>query len=277
MSPQDKLKKFKEELTIARKAALLTKSLIEKRDKLDDQLTIIISQLEQDIFEHHRQETSSLDLTHQLTSKKAFVNELKKRKQEIDEKLDEYEGFSADVSEKLRGAVISAILECHPSEEETHKKMTESLKNNAVNQEKIRTLLASLTNVAHHLNSIIQERASVKRRSLFSFLFGRNPRVTISASFQAAEKAAQTSLAIIEHQGGTNGNTLYSDISTTLKAFLATAKKRWGFKSIDSVIHPLYAHFNDLVDSLRNILQRYQEEYAALEQEIEDWIERLTE
>ena len=279
MTPQEKLRKIKQELRLANQAAVVTKALNEKRDKLEHQLDVMIAELEADVLRMHQQEKQvQSQFLNEFNKKKSVLNELKKYKQELDDKLDEYDSFSSDITLKLQEELTSALLECFPSQKPIYQKIEESLQENKKTHQEVRQLVDSIELIAQHLDEIVQERASVKRRGIFSYLFGRNPNVAITASFKEVEKGAQSTLSLLEQTKKTaKEEKLYNDIDSALKSLVWATKKRWGFKSIDSTIHPLSQAIKGQLDSLRKLEEYYQLRLEADTQALQKWIKKMSE
>ena len=279
MTPQEKLRKIKQELRLANQATIVTKALNEKRDKIDHQLDALIAELEADILRMHQQEKrEESSFMNEFNRKKTVLNEMKKHKQELDDKLDEYDSFSSDISIKLHEELVLALLECFPSQQPTYHKLEESLHENKKAHEELQHLADSMERIVQHLDKIVQERASVKRRGIFSYLFGRNPNVTITTSFKEAEKEAQAALSQLDELSGESSKEekLFKDIDSALNALILTSKKRWGFKSIDATIHPLSQTIKEQHNSLQELEEHYQFRLEADAQALQRWVEKMS-
>lgn len=279
MTPQEKLRKIKQELRLANQAAIVTKALNEKREKLDHQLDALIAELEADILRMHQQEKrEESQFMNEFNRKKTVLNEMKKHKQELDDKLDEYDSFSSDISLKLHEELVVALLECFPSQKPVYQKLEDSLHENKGVFQELQHLADSMEQIVQLLDKIIQERTSVKRRGIFSYLFGRNPNVTITACFKETEKKAEEVLSHLNKLSGESGKEekLYKDIDSTLKALILTTKKRWGFKSIDSTLHPLSQAMKRQLNSLLKLEEHYQLRLEADAQALQKWIDKMS-
>ena len=93
------------------------------------------------------------------------------------------------------------------------------------------------------LEAAMQIRNSVRRKGLFSYIFGSNPNVSISQYLHAAEELAALSLSSFEHNenatlGGDDLRSAYKALIIVLQELRDNRTKIWGFRHLDTIIAP---------------------------------------
>jgi hypothetical protein len=279
MTPHEKLRKIKQELRLANQTAVVTKVLNEKRDKLDQQLTSMIAELEADMLRIYQQKSKEPQLLTEFNRKKIALNELKKHKQELDDKLDEYDSFSSDIFLELREELISTLLECFPSQKPIYQKLEKFCQESKKTHQILLQLVNIVEKIAQYLDKIIKERAAIKQRGIFSYLWGHNSNLIISASLKEAEKEAKSALSFLSQPAikeKIEENKLYAEINVVLKDVLLAERKRWGFKSIDPNIHLLNQEIKKQLDSLKKSEEHYQLKLETDFQALQKWIDTMS-
>lgn len=278
-SLDDKINRIKSELTVAKQANQLWDILLEKREILEEKISSLKDEIED---EHLKQYQEAHEIYHEAKrseNKREALDSIKKNKQSIDEKLDNYEDISGDIVTYLQNQLVITILKKYPDQEMSYHNLDRQLQKNINLADKLKVLISNTQNIDTLVQRIIEERAKTKPFRILQFFFGRNPNLAITQSIQAMKLLCGNSLDLLhdtidlikDNQRAKNCLEQLSEILVQLQTF---SQQRWSYKKIDKGLLPLKDTINVYVKQLLTLKKEGREDIINQERIIENWIEQ---
>ena len=196
-SIDNKIKRLKSELAVAKQAHQLWDILIEKREKLEEKITSLKTEIEDEKSAQYRDAQEVYEEIKSKGMKKEALDTIRRNKQTIDEKLDDYEDFSDDIVSYLQNQLIMTILKKHPEQENSYKNLNSQLNQYTALSDKLQILTISVRDLDKLINKIAEERERAGPFRLLQFFFGKNPYFTISQSIQGIKLLCGSALDVL--------------------------------------------------------------------------------
>lgn len=269
------------ELIEAKSARSRWISLIDKREILEAKIENLEHEIENQILTLHQRQVTHPDsvktLFEEVENKKNLLKELKDKRQELDKLLDILEMNTEDFILGLQNHLIDKILEDHPNQKVSLDHITLSLNNSKVKQKAMDSAIQIFERLEEHLRQALETRNDIKRRGIFSYIFGPSPNWVITNQLHAAEALISAALAKMNEVSITAGFSEgllrdYNESLAFLEELQAHCKKRWGFRHIDSIIT---IGMKDLQTHLARLKAHQKEIQASIElyqAKLEDWL-----
>lgn len=276
-SPEYRIRRLKQERTLAKKALEVKKILGEKRELLENNINALVEEIDDETLKMHRQATdndeSAFDeLSYNLKKKKVLLSQVKQTKQEMDRCLDEYDNFSQQVLEEIENGLAMAILELRPEQQATYQRMREELKAVALFREYVAPLEEDLNAIDAILASLQADKSQSKLKMILSHFTG-------GSAYAARAKRL--------HEGGVILNRLLPKIKSAAAASEVSGrcydilskvqhhlKQHSGYTKIHAAVVPLCDAARDAIASLREADADAEQHMNEIKGNIESWMER---
>lgn len=275
---EDKIKRLKSELQVAKQAQELWEMLHSKRKEIETKISEVKSRIEQDTFEHHQKGEEG---PAPVEEKAELLSSIKNSQQNIDDKMDDFEDFSLDMIEGLHQELILTILEKFPDQEESFEELTRKQNLSSNLHGKLDELQTHLQKISRLLDNTITERNRVKPRNLFKFIFGRSSNFMITKNLQEIKAYTANTLEIIcdleaQFARSEANNSILQLLTELIVQIQMVAQKRWSYRKIDRNLIPLQKELKRLFNYIKGEKERARAERIDSEALIENWIERFS-
>jgi hypothetical protein len=197
------------------------------------------------------------------------------KKRELDHALDEVEEVSLESVNQAKLSLIATIIEKYPEERLRINNLQEEISTReelAVEYQKMEDILQE---ASASIESVLTTRQTVKRKGIFSFLFGKNPNVIITSHIYRIRELIKQDLPKIEILAGkTKGEQyeLYGEVIVLFSHLKTECSKRWNYKRIDTTFIKARESIRELEMSFTKLKDESKRELKEKETELEDWL-----
>jgi len=275
----EKIQRLKAELTVAKQAHQLWDVLIEKRENLEEKISILKSEIDEETSAQYQKAQETYEEIKNRGEKAKALKTIKKNKQTIDDKLDDYEDFSDDIIVYLQNQLVITILKKFPDQTNPYQNLDHQLRQSIDLSDKLKVLKVSTQDIDQLLNRVLEERKRAGPFRILHFFFGRNPYFTITQSIQAIKLLCGNALDVLHDIEETIPNNpravnCLEQITEVLVQLQSFAQQRWSYGKIDSQLKPLKGTLAPLTKQL-NILKKEADEAIISQKEmINLWIDQ---
>lgn len=274
------IKMNKEELHRAENAHQKWLLLSVKRDELELREQELIEKFQSDNLTLHRMsddDDQASALKVKVAQQENLINQIKKKKQELDSLLDSLEELSEEKIKQLRETLIYDILKESPDQAALYDSLSLALERIKAFENELRDSQTIFNQLAKLLEAAIAVRKSIKKRGIFSYILGVNPNISISQYLHAAESLTTLSLPTITHRashslGGPQLQEKYQEIAIFLDEFLHQCKMQWGFRHIDTIFTKALERIKDFEEFFENEIRKKIIERENSQKEIDNWL-----
>lgn len=275
----DKIKRLKAELAVARQAHQLWDILIEKREKLEEKIAALKIEIEDEKSSRYREAKEKYKEIKSVENKKEALDTIKHNKQSIDEKLDDYEDFSDDIVAYLQNQLVLSILKKHPDQEKSYSNLDSQLNRYTELSDKLRVLITSIRDIDRLIEKVLEERKRAGPFRLLQFFFGKNPYFTISQSIQGIKLLCGNTLDVlhdVEEMMSDNHKAMecLEELTEILVQLHNFSQQRWSYSKIDKQLAPLKGTLRDSADQLDKFRKETKESCESQSDMINLWIEQ---
>lgn len=271
----------KEELQRAEKAHQKWLLLSVKRDELELKEQELIEKFQSDNLALHRMaddDEQASAMKAKISQQEDLINQIKKKKQELDSLLDSLEELSDDKIKQLREALINDILKESPDQAAFYQSLSLALERTKAFENELRDSQNIFNQLVKLLDAAITVRKSVKKRGIFSYILGVNPNISISQYLHAAESLTVLSLPTIAHRasqtlGGSELQEKYQEIHVFLNEFRHQCKMQWGFRHIDTIFTSALERIKGFQEFFENEIQKQIRERENLQKQVDNWMD----
>jgi hypothetical protein len=271
-SLDDKIPSIKTELAIARQAQQLCNVLLQKREELEERIASLIREIENDTATHSKHGDPDSIKNKALEEKKKILATIKSNKQVIDERLDEYEDYSADIVTILEEELIVSLLQKYPDQEVAYNDLNTKSRRQSELLNASQTLLNSSLDLEKLLEHIIEERQKAKPTRILLYFFGRNPNIAIAKMIQASKLLCEGMLGIIKDIH--DPLPIFNKLAELLARLLVFTKEHLSYRKIDHTLIPLHRELNEIILELKKLKEETLVSLKTAEEERNGWIEK---
>lgn len=262
-----KMKELKEQLSRSKELREEHERLLRLRSTLELEMRF----LKEEIESHHFKQAP-------VEEKYKLAEECQAKMIEIDHNLDDLEEWTDEKFHEIKQELVSLILKNHPDQKEVFAAFSDNesrIQNQLVF---LMTAEESLHKIISALKKIIAKRKEVKRKGVFSYLFGANPNVMIAMNMHDICEWSEKTLS--ECPAGITGKKSFDILLEALKGHLEDlsghCKGHWGFRTIDKVFSPAKDRLEEMFELAVKEREVLELEMRKQKEEISNWIERYS-
>lgn len=280
-SLDNKIKRLKNELAMAKQAHQLWDMLIQKREQLENKIASLKSEIDDEKMKQYERAHEVYEEAKTGSNKEETLDSIKKSKQTIDDKLDDYEDISGDILIYLQNQLVLTILKKFPDQELSFQNLEKQLYQSIDISEKLNTLQVSTNEIILLINKIMEERKKSKPLQILSFFFGKNPNYQITQHIQAIKLLCGHSLNLLHDladlvQNNQRTQNCLEQLSELLVKLQTFAQQRWSYSKIDNNLVPLKDIFKSYIEQLLVLKKEADENISNQREMINLWIEQHT-
>lgn len=278
-SIEEKIKRLKSELAVAKQAHQLWDILIEKREKLEEKIAFLRTEIEDEKNAQYQQAQKTYEEIKNSGNKKEVLDTIKQSKQTIDEKLDEYEDFSDDIITYLQNQLVSNILKKHPGQESSYRNLDNQLHQSMDLKDKLQTLSTLTRDIDTLINKIVAERKRAGPFRLLQFFLGVSPYYEISQNVQGIKLLCGKALNLlhdIEEKMQDNHQAVecFEQLLGIFVKLQSFAQQRWSYGKIDKRLMPLKGTLKPLADQTEMFKKEAEKNASSQEEMLNLWIDQ---
>lgn len=275
------IQRLKKELHKAETAHAHWHALMPERESLQEIIQQMQNQIEEAKASFYKQSIENQhdisDFEKEVEKQCLLLSRTKKKKQEIDHLLDVLEEGSEEKIQSLRKQLIEAILSHHQDQEPVYAKMEKEQARIALLLSELHETIQICAGLQQMLEIIHITRQSVKKQGVFRYLIGKNPNVLIGQQLQDADQLCEMALPLLEKHHASKSkqeslSALYKEIKSFLLELRKHCKKRWGFKTIDTIFSPALTTASRLHQEANEQLALCAKSQETVDQNIAAWI-----
>lgn len=159
----------------------------------------------------------------QITSKKKYIVDLKKKKSEIDHRLDESEELSITDIEAIRLRIIDSILTLSPQQSATLQTLQENVDKQRTALVHLDHLLKIANDLTTCLSRLIDEGLSMRRGGVLRYIMGMNPNLVVIACFNTIQALCTQARPLVDELPVT----LQTSLRSALEAIEKKSHEKW--------------------------------------------------
>lgn len=280
-SIDDKIKRLKAELAMAKQAHQLWDMLLEKREKLEEKIASLKNELEDEKLKQYEKTQRPHKDAKVSADKEKTLESIKQNKQTIDNKLDDYEDISGDIVVYLQNQLVFSILKKFPDQELSYQNLDRQLYKSLEISEKYHLLHTSVYDIDRLINKILDERTKSKPLRILQYFFGKNPNLTITQNIQAIKILCGHSLDQLHDaaelvKDNQKAQSCLEQLSELLVQLQTFSQNRWSYSKIDKNLLPLKDALKGYVEQLLAFKKESEEDISSQRDMIDLWIEQHT-
>jgi len=203
----------------------------------------------------------------EFESKKSLIAACQEKMLEIDHILDDLEEWTDEKKDAVEKELISLILKLHPEELKDYEDYASRLHYAQATQRQARGIVAHLDAMIDALELIQSKRMEVKRRGVLSYILGPSPNLVIGRCLKKVCDEAEACLALAPQN---------ESLKDELNKLIQHCKGRWGFRTVDKIFVPIKENLIQYRESFQAEEEGRKAESSKIEEDIKDWIERLS-
>ncbi|ADI38330.1 putative uncharacterized protein [Waddlia chondrophila 2032/99] len=278
-SIEEKIKRLKSELAVAKQAHQLWDILIEKREKLEEKIAFLRAEIEDEKNAQYQQAQKAYEEIKNRGNKKEVLDTIKQSKQTIDEKLDEYEDFSDDIITYLQNQLVSNILKKHPGQESSYRNLDNQFHQSMDLKDKLQALSTLTRDIDTLINKIVEERKRAGPFRLLQFFLGVSPYYEISQNVQGIKLLCGKALNLlhdIEEKMQDNHQAIecFEQLLGIFVKLQSFAQQRWSYGKIDKRLMPLKGTLTPLADQMEMFKKEAEKNASSQEEMLNLWIDQ---
>ena len=277
----DKIKRLKAELNVAKQAHQLWDILLEKREKLEEKIAALKDEIEEKQSAKYHADKNTYEETQSKDNQKAALETIKQNKQAIDEKLDDYEDFSDDIVNYLHHQLVITILNKHPDQEDSYRNLDKQLQQSTNLSEKLQSLTVSTKDIDRLIDKIYEERQRAGPFRLLQFFLGDNPYVAITQSIKGIKLLCGNALDLLHDieesvHSNRDAKDLLEQLNEIFVGLQTFAQQRWNNSKIDKLLVPYKGMLGSFVTQLEDFKKATDDNIVSQKEMISLWIEQHT-
>lgn len=197
--------------------------------------------------------------------KQRLYHELKKKKRELDQFLDEVEEITAEDVDVVQEELVKRILDYSPHLVQSYGTIDTAMRQVREKEKRYHAIQQELQELMVRLESLIEKRDKVKGWGLWRFFLGQSPAGAITREIANIRSNAERVL---------EKNLDDEELTLMLQQLVGLSKNRWDFKLIDKHYVPIKDSVVRLEGQYRNALQVLREEKILLNERLYDWVDQ---
>lgn len=208
--------------------------------------------------------------------KQKKLQQLKQAQHELDQLIDQIEHLTEINLEQYQMQFFQEMWELYPdrrSGQEMRWKEKSELETLEREMEEIEKILLRLL---QHLQTIIQTRQSIKKRGIFSYIFGISPNAIIGQQLMHISTLIQTTLPLLSKLSHQNQQpsfkVLVNEIYPWLENLTIACHSTWSFHRIDTVFLKAHATLQHYFHCLKEEQGEIVKQIETIKQSIQKWI-----
>ncbi|CUI16400.1 conserved hypothetical protein [Candidatus Protochlamydia naegleriophila] len=236
-------------------------------------------QEEVEIDPYHLPEQDSLPEPHKQPLRQQQLQELKRKKQEIDLLLDESEDLSEEELRLKQQALLTCIWTVYPSYQQEWENRWKDYQISLTLEEQFLDLKQFTKDLSNHLHYAIQHRQTIKGIGILNYILGTSPNLVIEKQLLTCHQAIQRFLprlqTLSQQTAGMHHQIVLKDFLPFLEQLKKQCQTPWSFKHLDTVFtdaHKQLVHFHQIIEQDLSQLQRRSNE---LKQQLNDWLQQI--
>jgi hypothetical protein len=273
--------RLQRELDKAVQANLRWQTLVLSREELEKNEQKLTEEIHLDNLASHQKQDydpeAASNLAQRVNQRHELLDEVKRKKQEIDKLLDIIEEHSEEKIQTLREQLIGVILSAYPDQKPFYETLKTSLDSNTAYEKELASSVQACEQLMRPLEAAIEVRQMVKYRGFLSYVFGVNPTASISQYLQATESIAALMIPRFTYNssrtlGGEPMQKTYTELLAFLTDLRAHCKKQWGFQHIDTTFASSLKTLKVFHNTFQEALDKTANEGKILLKKRDNWI-----
>lgn len=266
-SSDKEIERLRNEWVNAQQSHRRWQSLIDKRDILEIKVRDLEGEIESLTLKAHQKHAthpkSAAQLMTEIESKKALLKNLKDKKRELDDLLDNLELITEDTIAELENRLMDEILKQNPGQRQALDEIQRGIKNVEAKQKALETTCQVYEKLEEHIRQVLDTRQDIKRRGILSYIFGPSPNWIISKQLQSAEALISSVLPKLQELSSSAASDEallqgYKESLEFLEKLREDCTKRWGFAHLDVVIASAMSTLQSQLNSFKEHRKRMQ-------------------
>ena len=277
------IRKARHDLQQAEQAYRKWLQLSAKRDELEVKEQELLDQFHANhLLMHQKQSYHAQEATRlspKIAQQQEMLLEVRNKKQALDTLLDSLEEHSEETIQRLKEKLIDEIIQAHPEQKAIYEEFKRAIDRCNDYEAELSTSLDLTGQLSHFLESALAIRQSVKRRGIFSYIFGPNPNVSISEFLLAADSVARLSLPVLAEYslhslGGLSMQETYTKLIGFLNEFRPHCKQSWSFHRLDTLVAIDLERIKAWQIVFESTVQQVKAEKKDILNKIEEWMSK---
>lgn len=242
-----------------------SKKLIEQREELHKLILNLKEDIESDLLKMHTQKEKGAQNLQRwqedIQVKSENLESLKQKIKEVDKLLDELGEEQEESLERIKKQIIDLIKKKYPEAASEYELLEKKLNEFRTKTEKLSADRAAL---APFYGALVEGSAAGEKRSFWSFLFGRHPKVVLSSAIRKAELEAENIRKIATDPR----------IVSYLDSFIEEVKKSWNHSLYNGKFEEYFMRFKQIMEDLDQEILYSNQEIIKLETQLDKLIEK---
>lgn len=264
-----RLEEKRKQYLLAKQTLPLFIELSQKRLELENKKTALQKKREQFSF----YQPNSLQKRAEL---KAFLKCLNQEISHLDHQLDQIEEIDEEGVKKMEKELLQQLCLHYSNEYQKQNHSWQALQLTSLIKEELNQLCTFIQEMIMHLNVIKEARLLIKKRGLFSYVFGASPNLIIEKQLlMMADLISKQSVLLTSLE---DKKSVYSSIFSfdlfqqTLQNLKVECVKSWGFSHLEQKIFPYEQQLHHFWEKISLLIEQLENDIEKNQQLLSQWL-----
>lgn len=268
------LEKKRAYLFQAEEAYKILPQLKTQRDEIERKILDAQKQIEKEFYQTSKKASFSF-----LEELKGRLSHLNQEMKILDFTLDKWDDLNEYQLHILREELFLGIWKNFPNQYEENKLQWYALKTDLILNAEIKKVRKIVDQLSEVLQIIMEARASIKGRGIFSYIFGISPNTVIERHLLLAHEIITKAEPELKHAMHQSRNTdlyvTFQTISEVTDQLKDQCKTVWGFRHIDTTIAKAEKDITQLAIKLKNKQKAILNRADELKNQLDEWLKSI--